>query len=337
MTLDTMPPRRPDRIIDGTDAPGPAAGPERRLTPQQRRPGRGLPSRSLVATLVLAAVTLMVVDRAGGDASPVDPVRRVVGEVLGPAEAAVDTVLGPVLDLTGALRTNDSLREEVAELEHRNTALEQQLAKAGYDDARLAELDGLRAMAGDTGYALLPARVIAVGSAQSFSNTVTIDAGATSGLHPDMTVVNDAGLVGRVTSVTAHTATVLLIVDRESTVGGRVGDNAELGFVHGRGAPGEDGTLDLELLDEAVQPRAGQTVLTWGSEGGSPYVAGVPIGRVTRVFESVRDTSYRAVLEPVVDFTALDLVGVVVPSGTEDRVIEADGSLRGASGEGSAR
>ncbi|TIC88175.1 rod shape-determining protein MreC [Nocardioides sp. GY 10113] len=333
-----MPPRRPDRIIDGTDAPAPPGYADRR-TPagQQRRPGRGLPSRSLMATLVLACATLMVVDSAGGDSSPVDPVRRVVGEVMGPAEAAVATVVDPVADLTGGIRANSSLRADLADLERRNAALEQQLAKAGYDDARLAELDGLRAMAGDAGYALLPARVVAVGSAQSFSHTVTIDAGSSSGLHPDMTVVNADGLVGRVISVTAHTATVLLIVDRESTVGGRVGDNSELGFVHGTGASGEDGMLDLELLDEAVQPRTGQVVLTWGSEGGSPYVAGVPIGTVTRVFESVRETSYRAVLAPVVDFTSLDLVGVVVPSGTQDRVIEADGSWRGGSEKGSDR
>ena len=48
---------------------------------------------------------------------------------------------------------------------------------------------------------------------------------------------------------------------------------------------------------------------------------------VGKVFESVRETSYRAVIVPAVDFTALDLVGVVVPSGTGGRVIEVDGSV----------
>ena len=58
-------------------------------------------------------------------------------------------------------------------------------------------------------------------------------------------------------------------------------------------------------------------------------VAGVPIGRVAEVYSSLRDSSQRAVIEPFVDFAALDLVGVVVPSGSEsDRaVIEADGSI----------
>ena len=71
-------------------------------------------------------------------------------------------------------------------------------------------------------------------------------------------------------------------------------------------------------------------MVTWGSDGAGPYVPGVPVGRVTDVFASVREQSQRAVIEPFVDFGSLDLVGVVVPSGsTSDRsVIEADGSLR---------
>ena len=53
------------------------------------------------------------------------------------------------------------------------------------------------------------------------------------------------------------------------------------------------------------------------------------VGRVTHVYRSVRESAQRAVIDPYVDFGALDLVGVVVPAGTaSDRsVIEADGSL----------
>ena len=63
---------------------------------------------------------------------------------------------------------------------------------------------------------------MAYGSSQSFSNTVTIDAGSQAGIGPDMTVINNDGLLGRVLRVTRTTATVLLIIDQESNVGGRV-------------------------------------------------------------------------------------------------------------------
>lgn len=287
------------------------------------------PPRSLVVALVLAAATLMVVDKAGGDGSPVDAVRKGVGEVIGPVQAGVATVVRPVADVPSAFRTNDDLRDRVGELEDENAELKAHLDNAGYDDARLEQLAGLRALASDIGYALVPARVIAIGAAQNFSSTVTIDAGSDSGLRPDMTVVAAEGLVGRITSVTSHTATVLLIVDDTSNVGGRIGDNMELGFVHGHGTLGTDDRLEMELADRNVVPKVGQQIVTWGSEGGAPYVAGVPIGKVGKVYESVRETSYRAVVVPAVDFTRLDLVSVVVPSGSvTGQVIEADGSIQ---------
>lgn len=317
MAIDTRPPS------------GKAPTPVRR-TGTSRDPERdaGRPARSLVVALVLASAALMVVDKAGGESSPVDPVRRVVGEVVGPVQAGVSTVVRPFVDLPGAVRTNGALRDDLERLEAENADLRNRLDKAGYDDERLAQLEGLRAVAGDLGYALVPARVIAIGPAQSFSSTVTLDAGSDAGLRPDMTVLAAEGLVGRITSVTAHTATVLLIVDDTSSVGGRIGENMELGFVHGRGSLGTDDRLEMELADRNVVPKVGQQIVTWGSEGGSPYVAGVPIGAVSKVYESLRETSYRTVITPSVDFTALDLVGVVVPSGTAGRVIEADGSLR---------
>ena len=311
MAIDTRPPSSQAR-----------PNPQVRRTGASRDPERdaGRPARSLVVALVLASAALMVVDKA--DSSPIEPARRVVGEVVGPVQAGVSTVVRPLVDLPGALRSNGSLRDDVNRLETENADLRNQLGKAGYDDQRLADLQGLRALSGDIGYALVPARVIAIGPAQSFSSTVTLDAGSDAGLHSDMTVVAAEGLVGRITSVTAHTATVLLIVDDTSSVGGRIGDNQELGFVNGHGTLGTDDRLELELADRNVVPKVGQSILTWGSQGGSPYVAGVPIGTVEKVYESLRETSYRAVITPAVDFTALDLVGVVVPYGTKGRVIE---------------
>jgi rod shape-determining protein MreC len=308
MSLDTRPPRQsPVRQV---------------ATPRERDEARGLPTRSLLVALVLACIALMVVDRTSGEESPVAPVRRVVGEVLGPAEAGVSKVLGPIVALPGNLETNDQLRERIADLEREAQQREHDLRTAGYDDNRLEQLQSLCDMSADTGYLLAPARVISFGSAQSFSSTVTIDAGSDAGVRPDLTVLNGDGLVGRVIEVTSHTATVLLIVDPESTVGGRVGDNLENGYVDGQGGFADGEPLNLDLLDHTVVPEQGQVVVTWGSEGGRPYVAGVPIGEVSKVYEDLRAGTYRAALEPYVDFTSLGDVGVVVPSGEGNRVIE---------------
>lgn len=303
------------------------------VRPGERR-WRGLdegrqPPRSTLVALVLAAVTLMVLDQQAGDSSPVEPVRAVAGELFAPVEAVTSTAVRPFTAVPTWFRSKGSLREEVARLEKENAALRAEVASADLDVNTLAEFEGLTTAATDLGRTLVPARVIGYGPAQSFSRTVTIDAGTAAGVHPDTTVVNADGLVGRVLRATEHRATVLLVVDPESFVGGRIGSSMEVGFLTGRGVLGSEGFLDLELLDQTLVPAEGDTVLSWGSQGSGPYVSGVPVGRVTEVFESVREQRRRAVIDPFVDFSALDVVGVVVPSDTSsDRaLVRADGRI----------
>jgi rod shape-determining protein MreC len=302
---------------------------DRRWRGTARLDGRDRPPRALMVALLLACATLITLDHQGGDSSPLEPARQAVGEVFGPVETATSATVRPFVAVPDWFRTHDSLRGEINELEAQNARLRAESATSSYDRNRLEEYDGLTQAADNLGYALVPARVVGVGPSQSFSQTVTIDAGSRAGIHPDMTVLNNDGLVGRVLRVTSSTATVLLVVDAESVVGGRVGETMEVGFLHGRGALDSSG-LDLELADESAVPDRHATVVTWGSESGAPYVSGVPIGRVSSVYSSLRETSQRAVIEPFVDFGSLDLVGVVVPSGTtSDRaVVEADGRLR---------
>ncbi len=303
---------------------------ERRWGSVGRLDERHRPSKALLVALVLASASLITLDYHGGADSPMEPARRAVGEVFGPIETGTSNAVRPFFAVPDWFQSHDSMRREIGELEAENARLRSQAATTSYDRNRLEEFDGLTAAADSLGYALVPARVVGLGPSQSFSRTVTIDAGSGSGIRPDMTVLNNDGLVGRVLRVTSTTATVLLIVDSDSVVGGRVGQSMEVGFLHGRGVLGNDGRLDLELVDESEVPMKHDTVVTWGSEGGAPYVSGVPVGRVTSVYSSLRETSQRAVIEPFVDFGSLDLVGVVVPSGSRsDRsVVEADGSLR---------
>lgn len=293
-----------------------------------RRPDGRKPSPGVMAALVLACLSLMTLDaQAGG---PVDSARRVVGEAFGPVEVATATAVRPFTAVPTWFRSKDDLQRDVLKLQAENSRLRSDLATTDYDKNRLDEYDGLTAAARSLGTSLVPARVVGLGPSQSFSRTVTIDAGSSAGIRPDLTVVNNDGLVGRVLRVTRTTATVLLIVDADSVVGARVGRSMQVGLLHGRGVLGSDGRLDLELVDQTAVPARHDTVVTWGSEAGGPYVSGVPVGRVTRVYSSVRETAQRAVIDPFVDFGALDLVGVVVPSGTaSDRaVIEANGTLR---------
>ena len=294
------------------------------------------PSRAVLVLLLLASFTLITLDVRGGDDSPLEPVRSVMGDVLGPVENATAAAVRPFTAVPGFFRTTGGLRRDVARLEAENSQLKGELAGVSVDRNRAAELDGLLATSKTTGYALVPARVVAMGPAQSFSRTVTIDAGTRAGIRPDMTVLNNDGLVGRVVRADRSTATVLLLVDQDSVVGGRLGSSMEVGLLRGRGAVGRDEKLDLDLVDPSATVNQDDVLVTWGSKKGAPYVAGVPIGRVTAVSSTPRQQSVQAVISPYVDFTSLDLVGVVVDRDTKsDRAVIRAGSTSTDSGEGS--
>lgn len=261
---------------------------------------------------MLSAVTVMTLDAAGGADSPVQPVRTAAAEVFGPMETGMASAADPVVDGVSLLGDMAALRADNDRLSEQNARMRAELATGELDRNRLAQYDALAGVAESADVDLVPAQVVAVGPAQAFARTVTIDAGTDDGVRADLTVVDAAGLVGRVLSASRHSATVLLAVDAGSVIGGRLDSSMELGFLRGNGSLGSEGQLSLDLVDPDAVPDEGDTVVTWGSRGGRPYVAGVPVGEVTGVHASAGDQSVTASVHPFADMSALDLVGVVV-------------------------
>ena len=85
----------------------------------------------------------------------------------------------------------------------------------------------------------------------------------------------------------------------------------EVGFTTGQGI-GDDGDLDLQLLDGQSTVERGDRLVTFGSQGATPYVPGVPVGEVVSVQGTPGSQTRAAVVAPYVDFSSLDLVGVVI-------------------------
>lgn len=274
-------------------------------------------SAALPVALVLASLTLITVDRSSGDDSPLEPARIGAEAVLGPVQQGMSAATRPVSDVGDFFTTVDGLREENERLAADNAELRARLTATEAARTRLAEYDALDEVARNGRLDTVEARVVAVGPAQSFARTVTISAGSRDGVRTDMTVYNADGLVGRVLRVGPTTATVLLIVDAESVVGGRVGSTAELAFLRGDGDPSGDGRLTMTTLDNTSRPVAGDTVVSWGSQGGVPYIAGVPLGTVEEVQTSARNSSATVSVRPFADFSSLDVVAVV--TGAPDR------------------
>ncbi|MGW4239060.1 rod shape-determining protein MreC [Streptomyces sp. NPDC004749] len=271
-------------------------------------------SRLLLVLLIAIAFALITVDIRGGEGSPVDGARRAAATVLGPVENGVASAVDPVGNAIGAVRDSGERHNRIAALQKENTELKQRLGSDDRNRSRVRELDKMLAKAGAGQYGIKGAEVIAIGAAQGFSWTVTIDIGANDGIRRDMTVINGDGLVGRVTTVGPHTATVLLANDPDFTVGTRMEKTDELGFATGQG----DQPLSVQLLNGKAKVKKGDRLVTFGSRKDKPFVPGVPVGQVVRVDPSGGDLTRTIYVRPFVGFTKLDIVGVVVEAPRED-------------------
>ncbi|MET7553003.1 rod shape-determining protein MreC [Streptomyces albidoflavus] len=271
-------------------------------------------SRLLLVLLIVIAFALITVDIRGGEDSPIDGARKAAATVLGPVESGVAGAVDPIGNAIGAVRDSGSRHDRIAALERENAALKTRLGSDARNQSRVRQLDAMLKKAGAGQYGIRGAEVVAIGPAQGFSWTITIDAGSKDGVARDMTVINGDGLVGRITTVGPHTATVLLASDPDFTVGTRMEGSDELGFATGQG----DRPLAVQLLNGKSKVKKGDRMVTFGSQADKPFVPGVPIGEVVRVDPLGGDLTRTVHLKPYVGFTKLDIVGIVVQAPRED-------------------
>jgi rod shape-determining protein MreC len=271
-------------------------------------------SRLLLVLLVAIAFALITVDIRGGEQSPLDGARSAAAAVFGPVEDGVAAAVAPVDNAIAAVRDSGGRASRISELERQNAELKQELGARDQDDSRTAEVDKLLKTAAAGQYRIKGAQVIAIGAAQGFSWTVTVDVGSDDGIQRDMTVINGQGLIGRVTTVGPSTSTVLLACDPDFTVGTRLENTSELGFASGQG----NRTMRVQLLNGKANVKAGDRLVTFGSQADKPFVPGVPVGRVVKIDPSRGSLTKTVEIQPFVSFSSLDIVGVVVKSPRQD-------------------
>ena len=156
----------------------------------------------------------------------------------------------------------------------------------------------------------------------AYSQTITVNVGSSGGVAVGDPVVAPAGssdlfagLVGRVTTVTANASSVELILDPDTAVSARV----QGGTVRGVAVPnpGNPGVLDLQMVPQAEQVKPNQVVVTAGLQANRQGLqallpAGIPIGLVTSVSQSDLNDVYKGIeVTPFVDFGSLDRVLVL--------------------------
>jgi rod shape-determining protein MreC len=221
-------------------------------------------------------------------------------------------MFSPVGRFFSDIKNFGKTKSELTQVEAQNKVLKTELALNADTKGQLAQLKGVLDLAGRGNFKVVAARVIARGSASSFSQTITIDAGSSSGIRADMTVIAENGLVGLVKSTTSSSAIVLLMSDPSFKVGVRIARSQSVGVLSGEGST----SYSLVLLDPSGTIKTGDTLFTNGSDNNKPFVPGVPVGQVVGVDDSIASLTQTATVDSYANLNDLGIVSVILSAPT---------------------
>lgn len=212
-------------------------------------------------------------------------------------------------NLTSNQETLLDLKAENERLQARNAELEEseQTAKRLQDLLNLQDSYSLQS----TG-----ARIIA-GSTDSWSSTVTINLGSSSGLTVGMPVMASNGVIGQVVECGATSSTVRLINDENSSVSAMVQSTRAQGMLNGSAS----GQVTLDLIATSQTVNVGDVVVTSGLGGVFPK--GLPLGKVTNVENTPGSLYLEVTVEPFASTENFEEV-LVITSLTDGQQASAD-------------
>ena len=210
----------------------------------------------------------------------------------------VQVLLSAPQDTTRLRQENAELQAEVSRLQSQVIELQQQLTETSIlsalvDFAR-ANPENRYQAAAVIGYDTSP-----------FLRYVLINRGSDDGLRRGMPVVTQQGLVGRIDAVTATAARIQLITDAASTVNVRLEPTEAQAILNGQ----ITGDLILDMIPQDSNIQTGDLVMTSGLGGG--YPPNILIGQISGIRRQAQDLFQRATVQPVVDFSQLEIVLVI--------------------------
>jgi rod shape-determining protein MreC len=273
-------------------------------------------TRLLVVVLVSISLAVITLDYREGENGPLAGLGRGALAAMAPLQQAVTTVIRPIGDFFSGLVHLPSLENENQRLQQELDALRAEVAAGTDQESQLSQLSDLLGLKESLAPTSVPAVVIANGLS-NFQYTITINKGSVDGVAMDQPVVTGSSqapiLVGRVIRVSAISAEVELIIDRNSTVAGRLSVSHETGQVQGQG----EGDLRMSLVTPGTTVAGDETVVTQGYEVNGQkglYPPGLVIGQVSHVIPGTDGLQEFVTVRPAIDFSALEFVLVLQTS-----------------------
>ncbi len=173
----------------------------------------------------------------------------------------------------GLRQANDEMLEGMGLLETENLALRQQLQE--YQDLESLHRDSLKHQ-----YRYLIAHVVG-NSINQAENYITIDKGSTDGVHQDLGVTDQNGVIGIVAKVSSHYSLVLSVLNPKLRLSVMLKNTEAFGSLVW---DGKDSRYAIfEDLPRNVDYKNGDTIVTTGYTSSFPK--NIPVGRIVDTFD----------------------------------------------------
>ena len=228
-----------------------------------------------IVTLLLITFSLTVGSNIVSQG--VNDVTNILGRMLAYPANSVNDFMESISNLTNTYRENQTLKQKVETIYE----LEVQLNDLKKDNEKIKEALKLQDTLND--YTLINATVIAR-NPDTWRDIVTINKGANDGLTPQMSVMSDNGLVGKVLDVNPTSARVALLSNNDNTlvrVAAMIQGEKESIYGTLTGFDHEKNILIMSQIQATQEIKVGDKVVTSGLGGVSP--SSLYIGTVEEV------------------------------------------------------
>jgi rod shape-determining protein MreC len=240
------------------------------------------------------------------------PLTNAVGVIASPFRAAYTAVADWFNDKQNYYRDTTALQEENATLRRQIAEMEAEIRQAREDSAENTRLKKLLSLQEDRPDLTedLEAATVTEHSVTNWTASLTVNKGTSSGVEVNQCVMDETGaLVGIVSQVGTNWATILTLVDTDTSLGAQVFRTGDLGLAQGDfSLMGED-RLRLNYLPADCRLLGGDLVVTSGL--GGYYPSGLVIGSVAEVHSDDSGAAVYAILDPAVDFDGLSEVFII--------------------------
>ncbi len=280
--------------------------------------------RGVFVVLIIASLALLTVSFRESESGPVHAIQQTGAGILTPLQSWGATAAKPFQDGYEWIRTLRSAHEEAARLRAELQQLQGEAVKLKEQAEENERLKGLLDLKDKgtfpEGTEFTIARVIGK-SPTRWEAWIQIDKGSADGVEINQVVVgatpmstdspSGKGLVGKVVSVTAHSAQVQLIIDSESSVAAKIQGSRAEGIVEGS----VSGALTMDFVDRDITVEPKRVIVTSGYGGVFPPA--IPIGIVANVGEEDVNIYKEIEVQSFVDFRVLEEVMVLAPPGAD--------------------